>query len=181
MKYLLAAITLFGLSACIGAGKNTELHPQGSSKIPHMTGIDLTGQERPIPESLDGKLNILVFAFQREQQENVNTWIPRAEGLMTDFPELRFYEIPLIYEMNGLMRGWVNNGMRAGVKDTVSRERTITVYTDREQFLNLMDMREETIYTVLVDETGNVLWRQEGDATDEKVESLRTAIEGQLK
>jgi hypothetical protein len=180
MKRFLALMTLLGLSACIGTGQNTDIQAKGEGKIPAMTGIDLLGEDRPIPDSFKGELNIVTFAFEREQQANVDTWIPSAEALVDEIDGLDFYEIPLIYEMNPVMRGWVNNGMRSGIPGERARERTITVYTDRDEFLNMMDMTTETIYTLLVNREGSILWREEGDMTDEKLASLKQAIADNL-
>lgn len=180
MKYLLLIMTTIGLNACIGAGENSTITPRGDFQIPAMTGIDLTGEERPIPQSLEGDLNILIFAFEREQQQNVNTWLPAVKDMEQSYESVRFYEIPLIYEMNALMRGWVNNGMRSGIEGQQARERTITVYTERDRFLNMMDMASDTIYTLLVDQDGTILWRIAGDATDQKITALQSAIEKNL-
>ena len=79
--------------------------------------------------------------------------------------------------MNAMMRGWVNNGMRSGIPSEKARERTITVYTEREKFLGMMNMQTDNIYTLLVNQDGEILWRAEGDATDEKIRDLKTAIQ----
>ena len=176
MKLLLAFIPLFALTACIGSGENSDVQSQGDNTIPQMVGKDLMGDDRPIPNSFEGNLNIVTFAFEREQQENVNTWIPHAEAMEQEFRSVRFYEIPLIYEMNAFMRGWVNNGMRSGIPSEKARERTITVYTDRDKFLDMMNMQTDSIYTLLVNKDGKILWRASGDATDEKIAALRKAI-----
>lgn len=167
----------FLMTACIGAGQNSSLELSKAGALPQMTGIDLLGQERPIPDSLKGDVNIVVFAFEREQQKDVNTWIAPADELLAQYEDLKFYEVPLIYEMNGMMRQWVNNGMRSGIPSPTARERTITVYTDREQFLTHMGMRADTIYTLIVDKGGDVLWRSEGVATPESLAAMSTKIE----
>jgi hypothetical protein len=177
MKLLLSIAAALTLSACIGAGDNSPLQSQGDNRFPAMTGIDLMGEERPLPDSFKGDLNIVTLAFEREQQENVNTWIPHAEKMEEEYKNVRFYEVPLIYEMNMVMRSWVNNGMRSGIPDEEARERTITVYTDRNKFLNMMNMQTETIYTLLLDSDGTILWRAKGDATDEKLQELRKTIQ----
>ena len=175
-KKFITFLSALGLSACIGAGDNSPVVSRGPDNFPAMKGIDLTGEERPIPQSLEGDLNIITVAFEREQQSNVDTWIPYAEQIIAEHSYIRFYEIPLIYEMNMVMRGWVNNGMRSGIEDEKARERTITVYTDRDDFFEMMDMRRDTIYTLLLDGDGKILWRESGDASEKKIESLKTVI-----
>lgn len=177
MKHYLIGTLVMLLTACIGTGDNSDIKPQGKNQFPLLTGIDLLGEERPIPASFAGHLNLVAVAFEREQQEDVNTWIPTAEQLMQQHAHLRFYEVPLIYEMNAAMRGWINNGMRAGIEEKAARERTITVYTDRDQFTSLMNMQTKSIYLLLLDKKGTILWRHEGVWTKTAYQSLVTKIE----
>jgi len=166
---------LFG---CIGAGKNSSLQFQeeGPQSLPVMTGINLVGEEITLPRQLKGQRNILAFAFEQEQQEDVNSWIPVGEELENAYPDVRFYEVPVIYEMGAVSRMWVNNGMRSGIPSDQARERTITVYTDRDKFLNHMEMNKESIYVVVANPQGEVLWREKGPATDKKVQALKNYL-----
>lgn len=164
------------LSACIGSGENTAVQSNGAQQFPDVAGIDLLGEERALPGSMQGTLNIVAVAFEREHQTPVNTWIPVAEDIMQSQDEVRFYEIPVIYEMNAAGRFWVNNGMRSGIPDDEARERTITVYTDRDKFTDLLAMQMDRIYLLLVDNDGAILWRTEGQATDETIQQLWHAI-----
>lgn len=171
---LLGAV--FALSACIGAGDISDVNRASKDVFPSMQGIDLLGNERAIPDSFQGELNIVVVAFEREQQEEVNTWIAVAEDIMPAHAGLRFYEIPLIYELNALYRTWINNGMRAGIPSKASRERTITVYTERPKVMEMMNWKADTIYAYLIDQKGRILWRENGVATEETAKALEKKI-----
>lgn len=175
-KAILAGVCSMMLFGCIGAGENSAITPQEKGFFPHMTGIDLIGEDRAVPQSFAGDLNLVAIAFEREQQDLVNTWIGVADDLMKDNSQLRFYEVPLIYEMNGAYRTWVNNGMRSGIPDPVARERTITVYTDRPKFLETMSMQPDRIYVVLLNKSGKILWQTEGSSDPSKIDSLKKAI-----
>ena len=165
------------LSSCIGMGENSEIKAMGEKNFPVMTGIDLLGEERILPKSFTGRFNLVAVAFEREQQEDVNTWIPVAEKLMQKHSSLKFYEIPLIYKMNAAMRGWINIGMRAVIEDKTSRERTITVYTDRDKFTSLMNMQTQSIYVLLLDDKGKIHWKHEGVTTEKAIQSLSRLLE----
>jgi len=57
-------------------------------------------------------------------------------------------------------------------------EATITLYLEKPAFRRALQLpREDTIYALVVDRTGNVLWRAEGPCTDEKAQSLERALE----
>ncbi|MBU6140911.1 MAG: hypothetical protein KGP29_05105 [Proteobacteria bacterium] len=173
MKKILLALSLTFITACaIGAGENSKMIAAKNGFFPQLTGIDLEGEKRELPQSFDKKLNIVVVAFKREQQENVNGWIKATEEVLAKKPEIGFYELPLIYEMDAISRKFINNGMRRGVPGAKARKHTITVYTDREKFFELMKMKEEKIYLLALNQEGKILLRIEGDATKKNTAAL---------
>lgn len=177
MKNLKLLIMLLALQSClIGAGENSQIEANKNYYFPNLTGIDLEGNEKKLPQSFVGDLNIVVVAFKREQQSNVDTWIKATEVILKENPQINFYEIPLIYELNTFSRAWINNGMRFGVPDPVARKRTITVYTDRNKFFEITKMKEENIYTLLLNKDGKILWQVEGVADQSKIKNLLKAI-----
>lgn len=177
MKFIYMAFVGILLTACIGSGQNTESMVSKKDQFPTMTGIDLLGDDRPVPESFEGEYNLVTVAFQREQQEQVNTWIDYAALLVKNNDKIRYYELPIIYEMSAMKRFWVNNGMRSGIPDADARDRTITVYTDRDPLMEKMEWDMDTITTYLLDANGNILWRKDGVFTD----SYATEIEKTIK
>ena len=179
-KLFIAALISFSLSSCIGAGNISDIEMNKQGYFPNLTGIDLMGKERPIPSSLEGKYNLLAVAFKREQQANVDTWIKAAPDIIGKNSQVKFYEIPLIYEINTPYRFWINNGMRQGVKGSEARDRTITVYTDREKFLNLMNMKTNNIYLLLIDKKGKIITKIEGDATKNNVKKIKSYIKEKI-
>ena len=176
MKFLMIGILTMTLFGCIGSGQNSPISAQNEKTFPGVTGIDLEGKDRQLPAAFSGRKNLVAVAFEREHQDAVNTWIPFAESQMASDPDVRFYEVPLIYEMMGITRMWVNNGMRSGIPDPAARERTITVYTDRDVFTKALNMSTDRIYMLLVDDTGKILWRAEGPRTDALEKSLKAAL-----
>ena len=113
------------------------------------------------------------MAFKRKQQSEVDTWIKELDPILAKNSQISFYEIPLIYELSTFKRMWVNNGMRFGISDPIARKRTITVYTDRDEFFKITRMKEDSIYALLVNNSGKILWRVGGAANDKKIADLR--------
>ncbi len=177
MKYIITFLSLIFLQACIiGAGENSKIEKNKSGYFPKVVGINLHGASKELPKSFDKNLNIVTVAFKREQQKEVNTWIVEVDKILRNNSEIGFFEIPLIYELGMFKRTWVNNGMRFGISNETARTRTITVYTKREKFFEMMNMNEDLIYTLLINKDGKILWRTEGAATDIEVELLKTQI-----
>lgn len=177
MKKIISLILLLTISSCmIGAGENSKVEAGKNNYFPKITGIDLEGKKQELPAVFKNKLNLVIVAFKREQQAEVDTWIKAAEPILKENPNLSFYEIPLIYELSAFKRMWVNNGMRFGIPDELARKRTITVYTNRTEFFEITQMKEEKIYALLLDSNGKILWRKDGVADDEKLLSLKKII-----
>jgi hypothetical protein len=148
-------------------------------QFPSVTGSNLQRRKLDLPEGFEGELNLVLIAFQQWQQSQVDTWIPFAKQLEEAHPGLRYYELPTIQRLNALARTFINEGMRAGIPDPVARERTITLYVDKNAFKQALQLsREDDIYVLLLDREGRVLWRAEGILTQEKGESLAAAVQG---
>jgi hypothetical protein len=148
-------------------------------QFPSVTGSNLQRRKLDLPEGFEGELNLVLIAFQQWHQSQVDTWIPLARQLEEAHPALRYYELPTIQRLNALARTFINEGMRAGIPDPVSRERTITLYVDKTAFKQALQLpREDDIYVLLLDREGRVLWRAEGILTQEKGESLAAAVQG---
>lgn len=174
---LLIGIAIW-FSGCIGPGSITTVQaPTSGSSIPQVEGINLFGETVTIPDDLEGEILLIAYAFFQQQQPIVNTWIDQVDSLREAFPDLRFYEIPVIGEVNLFVRLSANNGMRSGIPDPEKRATTITVYLDKEEFRDWMDMPDEDdIYIILYNTNAQELWRTRGRATDASVQELKTAL-----
>lgn len=146
-------------------------------QFPKVTGSNLDRQRVNLPQELEGEQNLVLVAFQQWQQAQVDTWIPFARQLEGSHAGLRYYELPTIQRLNILARTFINEGMRAGIRDAVARERTITLYLDKDRFREALQIpHEDEIYVLLIDREGQVLWRAEGVHTQEKGESLEATL-----
>lgn len=192
VKIVFCALFLATLQSCISAGINSEITTnkselslvteKSSSKnvknkfFPQLSGIDLQGKERALPESLSGKLNLVVVAFKHKQQKDVNTWIPTLETITKTNSAVKFYELPVINESNILKRTAINNGMRSGIKSEEARARTIVVYTNHDKFFAATKLDPQQIYLLALDKTGKILLKIEGVASEEKIKNLKKFI-----
>lgn len=142
--------------------------------FPRVRGANLKGRPFTLPEDFEGDRNLVLIAFRREQQVEIDTWIPVAKRLAYEHKDLRYYELPTISRSVPLALWWLDGAMRAGIPDPAAREATITLYLDKGLFRQALRLpNEDTIYALLVDRAGKVLWRAEGAATDEKARELQ--------
>lgn len=146
--------------------------------FPKVNGANLEGEIVNIPLDLEGKKKLLLVAFKREQQEDVNTWLSATVDLLKDYPDFAVYEIPTIKKMNFLMRFNINNGMRYGIDSKEQREKTITLFIDKEEFKKALDIdTEENIYAFLLNENHEIVWRAQGLASKSYIYSIEEYLE----
>ncbi len=136
---------------------------QPHTVFPTVRAWNLNRRALQLPADFEGERNLVVVAFQRDQQALVDSWQPAIDELLEQYPDLRFYELPTIYRGNPVFRAWLDGAMRFGIPDSRARERTITLYLDKPEFRAALGLpHEETIYLLLLDRAGQVVWRAEG-------------------
>jgi hypothetical protein len=147
--------------------------------FPEVEGDNLEGKHFRLPADFEGERNVVLIAFQRGQQAQVDTWVPFLRQLAVEQPDLRYYELPTIKEMGRVMRWVINSGMARGIEDPKARAATITLYIDKGPFTQALGIRtEEAISLVVVDRLGRVYWQTIGTCTPEKEQALREALGG---
>jgi hypothetical protein len=145
--------------------------------FPTVSGFNLERQEFEFPRDFAGELNVLFVPFLRQHQEDVDSWVPFISGLEADTPGLIYYELPTLYEMSSLSRMFLNEGMRAGIPNQKSRQRTVTLYLDRAKFRRATGIPDERqVHILLVDRDGRILWRESGRFDEDKGRSLAMAV-----
>lgn len=145
--------------------------------FPTVSGSNLQRQKIALPQELEGEYNLLFVPFQQWQQSEVNSWIALAEQLEEQYPNLVYYELPTIRTLNSLSKFFINEGMRAGIPNTKSRQRTITLYLDKSSFQSALAMPDEDhIYILIIDRQGNEFFRARGSYTKEAEADLRDAL-----
>ena len=168
------ALLLFGCGSTAVRGKPFD---PASPTFPQVTGDNLNGRHFEIPSQLDAPLNVLLVAFYRSQQDDVNTWLDAASELAADHANVEYYELPTINSTWGLARNWIDGGMRGGISDFGARERTITLYTDTTKFRELAGIDSpDQIWVGVVDREGRVYWSARGRATEDSLRALRQAV-----
>ncbi|MFY9643661.1 MAG: hypothetical protein WAK29_00690 [Terriglobales bacterium] len=151
--------------------------PSPEAYFPRVSASNLEKRDFNLPADFAGDRNLLLVAFERGQQSEVDTWLREMKRFGEMDPGFRFYELPTIQRPSALMRWFIDNGMRHGIADREARERTITLYLDKTPFCEALRITDQKkIYAFLVDRQGKVLWRSEGPFDETKGASLQSAL-----
>ncbi len=144
--------------------------------FPMVSGSNLLRQKLILPQDFHGRFNLVFIPFEQWQQAEVDSWMALAGELEEQFG-LHYYELPTIQNRNGIYKMFINEGMRAGIPNPKTRERTITLYLDKADFRAALDMQdEEHIYVLVVDRQGNEFFRTRGSYDHEKESALRQVL-----
>jgi len=176
-----SVFVLIGLllgSMFVIAGQAQQVSVASIGKFPALDSETLEKQAVRLPQDFRGERNLLLIAFKREQQKDIDTWLMQMKRYEDIDKGFRYYEIPTIERMNRFMRWFINTGMRTGIPDVKARERTITLYIDKEPFKKSLQIADEKqIYAMVVDRSGNVLWRATGPYDEANGKSLQEFLE----
>lgn len=146
--------------------------------FPVVSGYNLDRQEYEFPRDFSSSYNLVILAFQQYHQNAVNTWIPFLQEVEASHPSFWYYELPTIRSLPALSRSFINEGMRAGIPDQTARERTITLYLDKDLFKRALNISsEDEIHLLLVDQDGKILWRASGSYSEEKASDLVNLVQ----
>ncbi len=151
--------------------------PMETIRFPVVAGRDIDGNDFVVPTDFAGELNLVLMAFTREHQYDVNTWLPRVRELESSQQGFRVYEVPTLWEMNWLQRKQLDFWMSTGIRDPLARATTITLYTDLQAMQSALALPDfDTIQVLLVDRNGVVVWRSAGAFSEAKFEDLTATL-----
>ncbi len=163
-RALAIALCIGGMN-CPAAAQPAPLDSMGA--FPRVEGRNLEGRTFNLPADFAGERNVVLIAFKREQQADVDAWMPFLKDLAQRDSTLRVYELPVLGRRYRPMRSFIDGGMRGGIPDRAVREATITMYMDKSALRRPLRIATEDAITVLiVDRAGRVLWRTAGRFTE---------------
>jgi hypothetical protein len=175
IKVLIVGVIAVGLFRSRGRGFTSWVSdtPQATEgpRIPRFTSEALDGKKWTFPDDLTAKWTIIAIAFTQDQQDEVDTWVPAVDGLLTDRSDVAFFEFPTLtnrgYYDNPVFRKTLASGMRSGIPSPIARARTITTFVKVDPFLREMGLEgTDSIHVVLVDKRGYVKWHTTGPVSE---------------
>lgn len=181
-----ALLCLVGiLTGCVAASTNNDLaevstpalSEAGAVYLPAVELADLEGKVYQLPKDFPSDLNVIVFGFAHAQKEATQTWIDPILKLKESNSSLSLFKVPVIDKKVGALRAMIRNGMRAGIGDDAARQRTLTLFVDKEKFAKAIGLTDDTKpATMLFDRAGKLLWRSAGESSEEKIAELSAVL-----
>lgn len=170
----------FGLFACAlalsVAWPHAAVAQAPTARMPSIKAENLNERVITLPADLPGEKTLVLMAFLREQQPDVNTWI---DGMKLVDSKLAWVEVPVVGAGGRIWQGLVNAGMRSGIREQAMRERGITLFTDRLTLLRDMNLPGEgkVVLALVMNRSGEVLAQVQGRHSDDKAQLLLAALQ----
>ena len=145
--------------------------------FPQVSGSSLAGEAFEFPESFGADRTLAIVAFWDWQQPMVNTWIEHAALLELQSPGFEYFEMPVIQRSTPKVHEFIDDGMRDGIPDRITREKTVTLYVDKRDFMRSLALPpDDEIYAVLMDASGLILRIWTGSAIPNAAEQLQDLV-----
>jgi hypothetical protein len=163
----LAVLTLFCLFL-------HSAHAQSLGNFPTITAQALDKSSITFPSQLQGKLNLLLLSWARDQAPNAV-----AQALLHSDLSLRVYRIPVNDPENFLFRWWDSASLRTDETDPELLHWIVPIYTDKAKLRRALNIpaNDHQVLVLLVDRSGRVLWKSQGPSTPSSRQSLRAAAQ----
>jgi hypothetical protein len=143
-------------------------------RFPDVAGRALSGEVVRFPADLAGSPALLLCAYRRGTQPDVDRW---AAFAARELPGLAVYELPIIPAFVWRpLQGWIDGGMRSGVP-TAQWARVVTLYEDgarAKEFIG--DGGGWRTQVVLIDAGGVVVFHDDGGYRDAAAASLAVVV-----
>ncbi len=157
-------------------GATTAPAPQ-LGEFPAIQATSLAGAKMHLPQDFAGQFNLVVISFAREQQQEVDTWIPVAQQIQSAHGNFSYYELPTTSRDNFLYRWWFDAALRSNTADKDLRSRTLTAYVSKHSFHKTLHIADEKrVVALLVDRTGKIYWRADGACTEQAKSALESVL-----
>ena len=146
-------------------------------KFPPIQATSLDGAHMHLPANFSGQLNLVIVSFAREQQHDVDSWIPAARKIESAHSQFRYYELSTMSRENFLYRWWFNEALRSNTTDKALRSRILTAYVNKRSFKKSLAIKnEKRVVAILVDPKGQVYWRADGAFTAQELPAISAVL-----
>ncbi|MBP9087167.1 MAG: hypothetical protein KBG15_13685 [Kofleriaceae bacterium] len=133
-----------------------------STMFPTLAARTLANRAVTFPQETAGKVGLLFVAFERDAQEQINSWLAPLLAQYVTSDEVSYYEIPLIAGGYGMVAKFIDGGMRRGVPQAL-HDRTATYYGPRQPFFDALEITDTSKpYLFVLDKQGHIVFRVAG-------------------
>ena len=146
-------------------------------RFPEITAKTLSGKKKTLPDAARGAPALIVVAFVREAQDQIDSWVTPIKEEFHGAEEIKIYEIPVITSAIWRpMRRMIDGGMRSGIPEA-DHDYVMTIYSSASELTGPLEIQDPSLaYVYLIDAGGVIRWQGEGYAETQTLYRLRETI-----
>ncbi|WP_421920133.1 hypothetical protein [Marinifilum sp.] len=149
--------------------------------FPTIEGELLSSKKISLPEHCKGKISLLIVAFKRGTQAQIDTW---TKAILQEFgmqEEFRFIEIPMISNFYSWISNYIDNGMRKGIVQSM-HQNVMTYYGPLDDYYKYFGVDDKKqCYVFLLDRKGKIRFIDKGEAESHKLVLLINEVKKLLQ
>jgi hypothetical protein len=142
--------------------------------FPTLHAHTLDGHPIHLPAGLPAERTVVILGFSRAQQPSIEAWAKGMQSL--GGANLPWLQLPVIDNPGAVVRTIVNTGMRHAIHRDLWPH-IAALYTQKAAFDRAVGISSEsTVHVLIVDRTGNILARANGDYSSQAATHLLEAL-----
>lgn len=149
------------LLACAGLVlAHAGARPTQEQRIPSGPVTTLADRTVQLPAQLPGRATVLIVGFGRHSQDATTAWEKPVRQQLANPPAVGFYDMAMLSEVPGFVRGLVLRRIRKEVPD-VLKPNFVPLFSDEDAWKLVAGYsadQPEAAYVLLVDGHGVVRW-----------------------
>lgn len=152
-----------------------EKQPETPPPLPQTEGKTLADEKMVVAEKVRGRVAVLVITFSRKAGEAAAPWTRRLTA-EPQAPELAVFQVAHLQEVPRIFRGLITAMIKRGTPRQMHTTFVVLV-TEEDLWKKFVDFKDSGVpYLVLVNGTGQTIWRGQGAIDEERYATLRDAI-----
>jgi ATP10 protein len=169
MRHRLALALLLPIIATI---------PAFAQSVPTTTVDTLSGKKLSLPDAVRGHLSLFILGFSRNSSHPTSDWNKNLRAAFAADHNLQIYQVADIAGAPRLLRGIITSGMRKGVPPD-QRDNFFVVTDDTAWKQWASYSAPDDAYIVLVNQSGQPIWKTHGPFNQTSLNELKKKIEAQ--
>lgn len=156
MLKLTLSIFFFISIFCSNLSAQTVKKLEIGDQFPTIHGELLSHKEVSLPDHCRGKVSLLIVAFKRGTQPQIDTWTKPVLKEFSMYDEFRFIEIPMISNFYSWISNYIDNGMRKGIVPSMHKN-VMTYYGSLSDYYTYFGVEDKKLcYVFLLDKQGKI-------------------------
>ncbi|HEX3437175.1 MAG TPA: hypothetical protein VHT24_10455 [Pseudacidobacterium sp.] len=167
MRIFAAAVLALAIFVC---------RPLLSQNIPSFSGTNLANETVHLPITTSGARTVLVLGFSKKSGDACKPWFNAIASQLQAKPQVAYYEMPVIASAPSFVRGMILHNMRGSIS-AEQQKHFVPVTENAQVWKNAVNFSApDDPYILIVDDHGNIIWRDSGTWSPVKEQELQTSL-----